>query len=213
MFRAQRSYCFEGLNSNTMITRKISFVTTLVFVVLLAVRSSAQDAKCPPLVVPSVSYQYQGQLKSAVGAEVNFFFVPKKCDCSGSFGGLCYLAGSAAAFKSQYYPTAKAFDVAGSYGYRFILFKPEVTAGYTFLKESYGPDFFHIDPALGIDLVAGNLSFGYSFRTEKIGDKAGSFFVRLAVSPFAFGKSRSGRVLTTYSKATKAEIRNLRATF
>lgn len=173
----------------------------------------AQNSKCPPLVIPSVSYQYQGQLKSAFGAEVSFLFVPKKCDCNGSFGGLCYLMGSTAAFKSQYYPAAKAFDVAGSYGYRFILFKPEVTAGYTFLKESYGPDFFHIDPALGIDLVAGNLSFGYSFRTEKIGDKARSFFVRVAVSPFAFGKSKTGRVLSTYSKASKSQIRSMRSSF
>jgi hypothetical protein len=182
---------------------------------LIFQKLTAQNSKCPPVVIPSVSYQYQGQLKSAFGAEVNFQFVRKKCDCSSTLGALCYLWGPTAIIKSQYYPDIKAFDIAGSFGYRFILLKPEITGGYTFVKENYGQNFFHIDPAIGVDLFAGNISFGYSFRTIKIENKVGSFYFRIAVSPFVLlsKNSKARNTLSKYSKTSKEQIRSFRSSF
>jgi hypothetical protein len=174
----------------------------------------AQNAKCPPLIIPSVSYQYQDRLHSAVGAELNFWFVSKKCDCSATLGALCYLWGPTSTFKIQSYPAVKGFDVAGSFGYRFIFLKPEITAGYTAINESYGKDFFHLDPAFGIDAAIANISFGYSFRTVKIDNKIGSFFFRVAFTPSVFFRgSGSRRVVSSYSNATRSQIRSVKATF
>lgn len=173
---------------------------------------SAQDTKCPPLIIPSVTYQYQNHLQSGVGAELNFWFVPSSCDCSGPFGALCYFVGPTAAFKPQYYPSAKTFDLAGSFGYRIFLFKGDVTVGYSFMDEKYGKSFVHIDPALGLDLALANLSVGYSFRGEEIDGKSGSLFVRLAVSPLIFAReSRSRKSLSTFFKTSKADRKAFRA--
>jgi hypothetical protein len=190
----------------------------LLFVGLLSVlgaqESLAQTTKCDPFLIPLVTYQYQKDLRSGIGAELNVWFPPKGCDCNGPFGGLCYLWGPTAAVRTSYFPDARAFDLSANFGYRMVFIKPEVSAGYTFVGKNYGESFFHIDPAIGLDIAGANLAVGYSFRTIKINDRIGGLFVRVGVSPLLFFPSSGPRkVLSDHSKATKAQRKQLRASF
>jgi hypothetical protein len=109
---------------------------------------------------------------------------------------------------------ARTMDVSAAVGYRSFLipfFKPQLTAGYSFVNKNYGESFFHIDPSLGFDLGIGNISAGYSFRTVKIDNKIGGFTFSLGISPLVFfGNSKTKTTLSSVSKASRSQVKSLR---
>jgi hypothetical protein len=188
----------------TTISKRLLLLTA--FIVAAFQHLAAQDSKCPPIVIPLFTYQYQQPLKSGFGAEVNFWFPPGDC-CD-----LCYLWGPTAAVKLQYFPEVKTVDMSASFGYRVLFVKAEITGGYAIADKSYGKNFFHLDPGVALDLAAANISVGYSFRSAKLDKKVGGMFVRIAVSPLIFlNKSKPRTLFSAYSKATKAEIKAIKA--
>lgn len=164
---------------------------------------------CPPFVIPMIGYTTQSYFGSGVIGQANFIFSQKDCNCDASLGGLCYLKGALGGIKAQYFHSKKAFDLSGSIGYHdwnvLPFAKFQMGGGFTSVDKSLtGKNFFHVDPAIGLDILIFDLTFGYTFYTEAVNNNNGSLFLQFSLTPLIFSKKgKPNKVFSTFSNSNK----------
>lgn len=171
------------------------------------------SGNCPAFVLPKLQYTYHGALRHSIGLGINFVDAPRKCDCSSTFGGLCYLLGPTYGFDLNYFPFSKTADVSVNYGFRYLFAYAGGKAGYAHsgVKDGVPRDFVYLEPNLGLDILIARITVGYSIRTAEISDRKGSFVLTITASPWEVGKKGQFKSsIASMIKSSKEQRRNFR---
>lgn len=133
-------------------------------------------------IFPSAGYNFDIALRNGVALDLEVISAGPGCDCNDGWGFLCYFWGPVYRLGAVYYPETKMGDIVGHFGYRLFGLYAELGGGYAFslskgAESNISDQFFHLDPAIGINILAAHVTAGYSFRTERIDNNIGSFKV------------------------------------
>lgn len=165
---------------------------------------------CPPIVWPVIGYTYQGQIKSGIMGGVHVLSAYPKCDCTSGLS-LCYFVGFGYGANITYYPSAKLTDLSASLEYRWLFLFAGISPGYSFASSNSNfKSFFHGDFSAGLELYIGQISGGYSARTETFGNQKGAGFFKITLNPAVFtAKNRARLNLGKALKIKKDERRRM----